>query len=122
MRSRIAWWMTASAIGGVLLALPDAGNRLVGFSDAHGLTLLDAAGVCVLIAGWLPAAAALWQRRDELAANVDHSARSAGLFLAGLGSGLVIASAFADFAGWWAVGALLLASTQLAALLALARV
>ena len=120
MRLRIAVWMAASAAGAVLLALPDEGDRLVTFSEAHGLTLLDGVAVGVLVAGWLPAAAAGW-RREELVENVGRSTARGAVFMAGVGAGLVVASAFADFAGWWAVGALLLASIQLGALLALDR-
>ncbi len=121
MRLRVVLWMTASAIGAALLAMPDEGERLVGFSDAHELTLLDTAAVGVLVAGWLPVAAAVWRRRDDLANSVGRSTRSGCLFIAGIGLGLVIASAFCDFGGWWAVGAGLLASVQLAALVVLAQ-
>ena len=120
MRLRITIWMTASAVGAILLALPDRGDRLVNFSEAHGLTLVDGLGVAVLVAGWLPVAAAGWQRRNELMRSVDRSTASGGIFVAGVGVGLIVASAFVDFAGWWAVGALLLVLIQAAALLALA--
>jgi hypothetical protein len=90
-------------------------------SRAHGLTLVDAVAVAVMIGGWLPAAVPVWQRRDDLAKRLGRSKGSGGLFLAGLGLGRGIASAFADFAGWWAVGALVLASIQPAAPLVLGR-
>ena len=121
MRIRVAVWAIASAIGAALLCLPDDGDRLVGFSDAHGLTLLDAVAVSILVLGWVPAALCLWERRDELLQSAGRSTRNGALFVAGVGSGLVIASAFADFASWWAIGAGLLTSIQLAALLALGR-
>ena len=43
------------------------------------------------------------------------------MFFTGLGMGLLIASVSGDFEGWWVVGASLLASLQVAALVILAR-
>jgi hypothetical protein len=93
----------------------------VGFSGAHGLTRLDAAAVAVLIAGWLPVAKHGWRRRRDLTTHLSQRDRRMATFLTGLGAGLLIASVFADFEGWWVVGATLLASLQVAALVILAR-
>ena len=83
--------------------------------------MLDTAAVAVLLGGWLPVAMLGWRRRHELVSRVGQLALGAGTFLAGLGSGLVIASAFADFEGWWLVGAALLVAVQVVGLLTLAR-
>ena len=116
MRVRVAVWLAASAAGAALLALPDDGDRLVAFSGAHGLTALDAAGVALLLAGWLPLAIAAWRRRAELARATPPGARRAALVATGAGAGLVVAGAFRDFEGWWVVGAALLLAVQLALL------
>ena len=114
-------WLLLSAAGAVLLALPDDGARLVAFSGAHGLTAIDAIAVGLLLAGWLPIAAFGWKRRAAIAAGVELPARRAAVFLSGLGAGLLVASVFGDFEGWWAVGAVILAGVQVAALASLGR-
>ena len=121
MRRALLVWLVGSAAGVVLLALPDQGPRLVAFSRAHGLTALDALGAALLIGGWLPAAAHAWRRREELRRRAPQRAVAAAPFACGLRSGLVIASAASDFAGWWAVGAALLVLVQAAAFVVLAR-
>ena len=116
MRRALFIWAACSIVGVGVLALPDAGPRLVAFSEAHGLTLLDTAGVAMLLGGWVPvlrrasagrqaAGGAAWAPRSRWPA-----------FVAGLGLGLLIASVFSDFAGWWAVGAGLLVAVQLVVL------
>lgn len=121
MRARVMVWLLASVAGAILLALPDQGARLVAFSGAHGLTLLDAAAVAVLLAGWLPVAVLGWRRRKDLIRRVAEPARRVATFVTGLGLGLLVASVFADFEGWWVVGAALLVSVQVAGLLVLTR-
>jgi len=120
MRSRLTLWLVLSTAGLVLLGLPDHGVRLVAFSGAHGLTLLDAMAVGLLVAGWLPLAVLLWQRADATS-GVSEPARRAGVFLAGLASGLLVASIFGDFGGWWVVGTAVLVALQVAGFLLIAR-
>ena len=105
MLATIVGWLALSAAGALLLVLPDSGDRLVGFSDAHGLTPQDAAGVALLLAGWL----LVWTRLPRRPLGPRAAA------LAGVGAGLVIASAAQDFEGWWVVGAAVLAAVQAAA-------
>ena len=75
---------------------------------------MDAAGAAVMLAGWAVFAAALWGRRALLRRAATGPLVLAG-FALGLGAGLVVASAGADFAHWWAIGAGLLVAAQLLA-------
>lgn len=120
MRRALFTWAACSVVGVALLALPDQGPRLVTFSEAHGLTVLDTAGVAMLLVGWIAMLrqASAGRRAAVAAAATPRSDRAA--FVAGLGLGLVIASVFADFAGWWAVGAALLVAVQVVTFTAIA--
>ena len=94
--------------GLVLVALPEDGPRLFSLSDANGPSALDGAGLVLLIAAWLVlclrrGGGVTWSR------HVGHALFDLGVGLFGLGIGLVVASVVGDFAGWWAVGAALLA-------------
>lgn len=114
MRVALAIWLMLSFIGGVIVALPDDGQRLISFSDAHGPSPLDAIGIAFLIVGWLVFVAALARRHLLLYSRLFTNRQ--GLiapFIIGLGAGLTIASVASDFSGWWIVGALLLFSVQL---------
>jgi hypothetical protein len=100
-----------SAIGVVIVALPDAGPRLA-VSQAHGPGLLDLAGIALLLAGSGILWGYLWTARRSLALSASRL-RRAWVFGAGLGAGLIIASVVNDFSGWWAIGATLLLAVQL---------
>ena len=112
MRSALLVWAACSAIGAVVVALPDRGPRLVSFSRAHGPSAVDAVGAAVMLAGWAVFAAALWRRRGVVRRAATGPLVLAG-FALGLGVGLVVASAAADYAYWWAIGAGVLVAAQL---------
>ncbi len=121
-RNREAWPggpAVVIALGLVILALPASveGPPLLPISPGHALTLVDAAGVLPLAGGstWLHAG--LWRRRARLAGwSRRRLGAAAGLtFSAGLGLGLLLASAFSAFYWWWAVGAALFAIVNVAA-------
>lgn len=117
-RARWAWWGACSAIGALLIALPDADNRVVSFSRNHGPSPLDALGIVVLLAGWMVLERAVWRHRRDLVARTRRAIP--GTFAAGFGAGLVVASALSDFPHWWAVGAVALGGVQVAAVLSMA--
>jgi hypothetical protein len=118
------WWpvgpATAIVAGIAILALPTSleGPTLVPISPGHGLSLVDAIGVVPLAAGSLWLHGGLWRRRDGLARWARRRAgTAAGLtFAAGLGLGLLFASAFSAFYWWWAVGAVIFAGVNVAAI------
>ena len=120
MKLTVASWLLCSVVGTILVALPDDGRRVVWLSEAHGPSTLDAVGVLVLIAGWGMLLREIVARRDRLAVHRGTAAYRAAVFVAGAGSGLLVASVFSDFALWWAVGAVLLALVQVVALAAVA--
>lgn len=113
---RWGWWAACTVVGTVIIALPDRDDRLVSFSRGHGPSPLDAVGVLIVLAGWLVLAAALWSGRHHL---VGGRRSSAVALSAGFGAGLLVASVMADFAHWWAVGALVLTTLQVGAALAI---
>ena len=109
----------AIALGLAILALPASieGPPLLPISPGHALSLVDAIGVVPLVAGSLWLHAGLWRRRDRLATWARDQAALATLltFAAGLGLGLLLASAFSAFYWWWAVGAAIFAIGNVAA-------
>ena len=113
MRTALIVWAVCSAIGGAIVALPDSGPRLVSFSQAHGPSAVDAIGIGVLLAGWVVFARAAWRRRDRVVRRGGHGLLLAVGFALGVGVGLVIASAAADYAYWWVIGGIVLLAAQL---------
>lgn len=103
--------LTLIALGIGVLALPASveGPPLVPISPGHALSLVDAVGVVPLLVGSTSLHYGLWRRRTRLARWVGRrpGAGAAVWFAAGLGLGLLLASAFSTFFWWWAIGALL---------------
>jgi hypothetical protein len=98
-------------VGLAVLAVPSRleGLTLLVIGDGHAISVVDILGILPLTAGasWLHSG--LWSRRASLEVWVRERPAVAGrcLFAAGLGLGLLIASAFSAFFWWWAIGALL---------------
>ncbi|MET8308470.1 hypothetical protein [Micromonospora sp. NPDC005173] len=93
-------------VAGVLILFVPASNEgrvLVPLSEGHGLSAVDVVGATLLAFGgtWLEV---LVVRRLPHLALPPRALFALGL-LAGLGMGLLIASAFSGFFWWWAVGA-----------------
>jgi hypothetical protein len=113
------------ALGVIVLAAPARleGPILLPISPGHAISRLDAIGLVPLLAGTLGLYAGLWRRRAQIyqfAARYPAPFTSA-VFAAGLGLGLLIASAFSTFFWWWAVGTVLFGLVLVGAVLALAR-
>ena len=121
MRAALVVWAACSAVGVAIVALPDDGPRIVSFSEAHGPSALDALGIGFLLVGWAAFVAALWRRRERVAARAGTGWALGGPFALGLGAGLVIASAASDYPHWWVVGASVLLVVQVLAAYAAAR-
>jgi hypothetical protein len=113
--------IAAIALGLVILALPASveGPTLLPISPGHALSLVDTVGVVPLVGGSLWLHAGLWRRRPRVARWARDNAGLAGAltFAAGLGLGLLLASAFSAFYWWWAVGAAIFAAANVAVVL-----
>ena len=97
----------------VLFAAPGRfeGRVVVPISPGHGLSVLDAVALVPLLIGQALVFSGLWARRTRLSRAIQTSPGlgSLGVFTAGVGLGLMIASVISLFFWWWAVGAVLLA-------------
>ncbi len=112
------------AIAVALLAAPARveGPVLLPVSPGHALSVLDSFAIVPLLigTGWLQAG--LWKRRERLYETILVSPARGGLgvFVAGAGLGLLLASVFPWF-WWWAVGATLFGAMLIAASVAATR-
>jgi hypothetical protein len=111
----LAVWAAVSLIGVAIIALPDDGGRLVSFSAGHGPSLLDAAGILVLLGGWVAFVVPLWNRRSA----ITH--RGALALLAVVEATVVAWSVVTDSGMWWMAGVVLLVVAQVAAGLSVIR-
>jgi nitrate reductase gamma subunit len=107
----LAIWLASSAVGGLVIALPDTGPRLFSLSEAHGPSLVDGAGIAIVLGGYAWFLRTLVRHRATAKHLPTSHATLLGLAF-GLGLGLVIASVASDFGQWWAVGAFLAFAAQ----------
>lgn len=113
-------WASANAVGIALVALPDTGPRIVSFSQAHGPSILDAAGSLLAIAGWACLEAAIWRRRERLRELPwETRALAGGLIVAGVA--ILIPTIAFSLGAWWVLGVAVLVSVQLAAAIVVSR-
>jgi hypothetical protein len=115
---------TLFALALLLFVVPASleGPVLVPISEGHGLSRVDSVALVPLLAGTALLAGGLWQRRQTLDTALTRRPwlARAGVFTAGLGLGLLVASVFSFF-WWWAIGAALLSAAVLAAAVVAAR-
>ena len=108
-----------------LLAAPAQveGPVLVPISPGHALAVLDSVALIPLLAGLAWLYWGVWGRRYRMydAMRASPGKGSLGIFVAGLGVGLLLASAFSTFWWWWAVGATLFLAMTIAAVVAATR-
>ncbi len=101
-----------TAVGVAIFAVPGRfeGPVLLPISPGHAISALDTLGVACVTLGSLLYATTLWRRRTELDRWLRSRPAHSGtlIFGAGLGMGLLVASAFSAFWWWWAIGAALL--------------
>ena len=102
-------WVALSLLGTVIIALPDSGPRMVALSKGHGPSAVDAAGIVLVLAGWLAFAIPLWNARSAIA----H--RWALAIVAAAGGALLAWSIATDAGTWWILGIAMLVATQVAA-------
>jgi hypothetical protein len=108
-------WLTLSAVGTLIVVLPDEGPRLFSLSAGHGPSVIDALGVGLLLVGWLAFLIPLLRSRSEIA----RPGLLGTLALAGLAT--VTWSVVTDSGLWWVLGAVLLFVIQVVAALGVIR-
>jgi len=99
--------------GFVIVALPDSGPRLFSISTNHGPSLQDVIGLLLIQVSYIFIVAMAWKKREKLRIYQNSSIVKLGLFLFGLGFGLVIASVCNDYQYWWIYGALIMLIVQI---------
>ena len=109
LRKGLVIWFLLSLLGIGIVALPDDDARIISFSTGHGPSVVDSAGIVVLLAGWLVFVSTLWRARSGIAR--PHVL--GGLAL--LGAGVVAWSVATDSGSWWIVGAAVLVIAQVVA-------
>ena len=103
-------WLSLTAGGVVVMALPDSGPRLFSISEAHGPSALDAVGIALVLVASSMLLRRIWSGRARLR---SRSAPLAAALLAG--AALTAWSILGDHGAWWVAGVALLAGVQLLA-------
>jgi hypothetical protein len=110
-KRRICLWVVGSALGVAVLVLPDTGPRVFSFSESHGPSAVDAVGMSILVAAWLPIAALIWTSRNRL----GDRGRLLGI-AAAVGVGLLVATIAWDLGHAWVAAIAILVGAQVIAL------
>ncbi|MBD0377428.1 MAG: hypothetical protein ICV51_17585 [Flavisolibacter sp.] len=100
-------------IGFVIVALPDSDVRLFSISKEHGPSLQDAIGLVLILSSYMWLLIETWKKRQKVLKYQNSRFFKMGLFIPGLGYGLVIASVSNDFKYWWVYGVILLVVLQI---------
>ena len=95
-------------VGIVIVALPDADDRLFSFSEEHGPAPLDAVGSVVLLAGYLVLVRVVWRRRRRLPRGVVLALLA--VFLAG--AALLVPAIAYDLGALWLLAVAVMALPQ----------
>lgn len=95
-------------VGSVIIAVPDANNRLVSLSEDHGPAPLDAVGLVVLLVGYVLLARVAWHRRRRLGRHVV----GAGLAVFLAGAALLVPAIAYDLGALWLVAVTAMALPQ----------
>ena len=128
MKKILKWPVGSLSLVGLAILLFAApmrfeGSVLVPISPGHALSVLDSIALIPLLTGMFWLYGGLLQRRKRLYESIRFSPGIGilAVFLAGLGLGLLLASAFSTFWWWWALGAILFGTVTITAAIAAAR-
>jgi len=102
--------------GLIIVALPDSGPRLFSFGKDHGPSLQDVVGLLLILTGYIWLLVIAWKRKEKVMIHRGSPVYRAGIFLSGIGYGLILASVISDFKYWWIVGIILLVIIHFAVL------
>ena len=111
LRTALLLWLGAVGVGGVLVALPDSGARVLSLSGTHGPGLVDLVGAALATVGWLYFVVRLWVVRAQV------PRRAPLLALAAAGATLAAWSILGDHGWWWVAGVLVVVGAQVVAAL-----
>jgi magnesium-transporting ATPase (P-type) len=100
-------------IGFVIVALPDSDTRLFSISKDQGPSLQDAVGLILVLFSYTLLAIEAWKQKEKVLKYKNSVAFKTGLFLFGIGHGLILASVINDYKYWWVYGIILLVSLQI---------
>jgi hypothetical protein len=95
-------------LGGAIIALPDADERLFSFSEEHGPAPVDAVGAVVLLAGYLLLVRAVWRGRQRLPRRVVIAVLAVVL----TGAALLVPAIAYDLGALWVVAVAVMAVPQ----------
>lgn len=104
---RVALWLAGSASGGAIIALPDAGPRLVSLSATHGPSLVDGLGI-VVVGSWLPLAVLL----PRLWRSSGRATRISTAVLGVVGAAALVVTIRGDLGWSWLLAVVALVATQ----------
>jgi hypothetical protein len=114
------------AIAIALLAAPARveGPVLIPISPGHALSVLDSVALLPLLTGlaWMYRGICLRRYRLHETTRTSPGKGTLGVFAAGLGVGLLVASACSTFWWWWALGATLFLAMTISAVVAASQV
>ncbi|HXF99058.1 MAG TPA: hypothetical protein VNJ46_10645 [Gaiellaceae bacterium] len=108
MRAGASLGLALMAVGGAIVALPDADDRLFSLSEKHGPAPADALGTAVLLAGYAILATLVWRRRRRL----PRRGLRAALALVCAGVALLAPAVAFDLGPLWALAAAAMAAPQ----------
>ena len=110
----LRWTLGILALSFALFALPARleGPVLVPISPGHAIAVLDAAATVPLVIASALLYGGLWSARARLRESACRRPwfGVALAFFGGVGLGLLLASVYSGFFGWWAIGAALFAA------------
>jgi hypothetical protein len=104
----VATLIGVAVLGVAVIALPDTGPRVVTISETHGPSALDAVGVVLLLAAWVPVPVVLVRHRRQIRPAVRAAAAAATLL-----AGAALAIAIRGDRPWWWLPAVMLVAVQL---------
>ena len=129
MRKATSWPFGGVGLVAIAIALLAAPARVEGpvlipISPGHALSVLDSVALLPLLTGLAWMYWGMWLRRYRLYETMRASPGKGtlGVFAAGLGVGLLVASAFSTFWWWWAIGATLFLAMTISAVVVASRV
>jgi len=115
----LSWALGLLGLAFVLFALPSQveGPVLLRISPGHAIAVLDAVAIVPLLVASALLFGGVWAARARLRVFAErHPGRTFGAsFIGGLGLGLLLASVYSGFSGWWVVGAILFTAVVVAA-------